>query len=718
MLTILRFRDIAVSVSVAVWTLVAISLERYFAICRPLKSRRWQTSNHASKMIACVWLASLGWSSPILLVSTLQVSKKGPLSGSGKPLQCSAVQDRVPECSCAILPALEIPETPSSSATTQRQKMSSRERSPSGSESDDSNHSKSDQGKPARRPAQKPSTLLSFKAKTKAADLQSLRLANSKFQESVTTLKKQNQLLAQKLAEQDHKISLLLSAVAEAHKQILPKAPSSHPAEKMEVDDFPPLKAKPRLNIPKTSNPALHEHMPLRLPQRQPLLQHPGPQALPPLRHPNPLSLHNQMALPEIQAELEELGFTPSEIQFYRMGNRKTTTNMVKMLLPREQTSIFEVKYLLSLPVVIEPQRHPQTNIRHIPQCKRCQKFGHRMANCMAKPFCHKCTQQHFYSECKKPRDIPAKCINCDGPHPASLLLPQKPKLPCPKARKSQYSQLPDQSFAWYFLRRQSFRSPGSSPPSQTPPFKLSKNVDYTNFLNRNIPTLLAGDLNSKKTSWGCRKTNAEGRKLLKFEIHALSESTHYDHNTPDILDIAISKDIYHILHVTNSDSLSSDHKHLSLAYHLGEAQISVHPPQNLQDLNNLTAQITETITSALSETTILKPNSNNNLFSPPPELKTLIKNRNRLKRRAKQFTDSELNKQANKLSKENKIQISNLRNERWTELLENLTTRDPRAWKISKAMRGKQKRTFPLYIVSEGWSIWTKKKLKLLRTL
>ncbi|ENN74446.1 hypothetical protein YQE_08981, partial [Dendroctonus ponderosae] len=370
MLTILRFRDIAVSVSVAVWTLVAISLERYFAICRPLKSRRWQTSNHASKMIACVWLASLGWSSPILLVSTLQVSKKGPLSGSGKPLQCSAVQDRVPECSCAILPALEIPETPSSSATTQRQKMSSRERSPSGSESDDSNHSKSDQGKPARRPAQKPSTLLSFKAKTKAADLQSLRLANSKFQESVTTLKKQNQLLAQKLAEQDHKISLLLSAVAEAHKQILPKAPSSHPAEKMEVDDFPPLKAKPRLNIPKTSNPALHEHMPLRLPQRQPLLQHPGPQALPPLRHPNPLSLHNQMALPEIQAELEELGFTPSEIQFYRMGNRKTTTNMVKMLLPREQTSIFEVKYLLSLPVVIEPQRHPQTNIRHIPQCK------------------------------------------------------------------------------------------------------------------------------------------------------------------------------------------------------------------------------------------------------------------------------------------------------------------------------------------------------------
>ncbi|KAE8746992.1 Sulfakinin Receptor, partial [Frankliniella occidentalis] len=61
----------AVSVSVGVWTLVAISLERYFAICRPLKSRRWQTQFHAYKMIAVVWLASCLWNAPILVVSRL-----------------------------------------------------------------------------------------------------------------------------------------------------------------------------------------------------------------------------------------------------------------------------------------------------------------------------------------------------------------------------------------------------------------------------------------------------------------------------------------------------------------------------------------------------------------------------------------------------------------------------------------------------------------------
>ncbi|XP_015434702.1 PREDICTED: cholecystokinin receptor type A-like [Dufourea novaeangliae] len=67
----------AVSVSVGVWTLVAISLERYFAICRPLESRRWQTQFHAYKMIVVVWLASLTWNAPILVFSQLRSIRGG-----------------------------------------------------------------------------------------------------------------------------------------------------------------------------------------------------------------------------------------------------------------------------------------------------------------------------------------------------------------------------------------------------------------------------------------------------------------------------------------------------------------------------------------------------------------------------------------------------------------------------------------------------------------
>ncbi|KAF4524518.1 hypothetical protein B566_EDAN002790 [Ephemera danica] len=70
-----------VSVSVGVWTLVAISLERYFAICRPLKSRRWQTRFHAYKMIGIVWLGSLVWNLPILVVSKLKAMREKEVAG-------------------------------------------------------------------------------------------------------------------------------------------------------------------------------------------------------------------------------------------------------------------------------------------------------------------------------------------------------------------------------------------------------------------------------------------------------------------------------------------------------------------------------------------------------------------------------------------------------------------------------------------------------------
>lgn len=71
----------AVSVSVNVWTLVSMSVERYFAICHPLRSRKWQTPSHACKMIAAVWFGSTMCMMPILVLSKLQ-----NIRGTGKYL--------------------------------------------------------------------------------------------------------------------------------------------------------------------------------------------------------------------------------------------------------------------------------------------------------------------------------------------------------------------------------------------------------------------------------------------------------------------------------------------------------------------------------------------------------------------------------------------------------------------------------------------------------
>ncbi|KAH8287660.1 hypothetical protein KR054_011315, partial [Drosophila jambulina] len=66
----------AASVAVSSWTLVAISCERYYAICHPLRSRTWQTINHANKIIAIIWLGSLICMTPIAAFSQLMPTSR------------------------------------------------------------------------------------------------------------------------------------------------------------------------------------------------------------------------------------------------------------------------------------------------------------------------------------------------------------------------------------------------------------------------------------------------------------------------------------------------------------------------------------------------------------------------------------------------------------------------------------------------------------------
>uniref|UniRef100_A0A3Q1BPA0 Gastrin/cholecystokinin type B receptor n=1 Tax=Amphiprion ocellaris TaxID=80972 RepID=A0A3Q1BPA0_AMPOC len=61
-----------VSVSVSTFNLVAISLERYSAICNPLTSRSWQTKSHAAKVITATWVASFIVMLPYPISSTLR----------------------------------------------------------------------------------------------------------------------------------------------------------------------------------------------------------------------------------------------------------------------------------------------------------------------------------------------------------------------------------------------------------------------------------------------------------------------------------------------------------------------------------------------------------------------------------------------------------------------------------------------------------------------
>lgn len=68
-----------------------------------------------------------------------------------------------------------------------------------------------------------------------------------------------------------------------------------------------------------------------------------------------------------------------------------------------------------------------KVEIRHkakqVTQCTRCQRKGHTKNYCNLSPRCVKCTEDppHATKDCKKKDRInPARCINCNGEHPAN----------------------------------------------------------------------------------------------------------------------------------------------------------------------------------------------------------------------------------------------------------------------------------------------------------
>lgn len=51
---------------------------------------------------------------------------------------------------------------------------------------------------------------------------------------------------------------------------------------------------------------------------------------------------------------------------------------------------------------------------------QRCQRYGHTQKYCNHTFRCVKCAGTHSTDQCAKPPETPAKCIHCQGDHPAN----------------------------------------------------------------------------------------------------------------------------------------------------------------------------------------------------------------------------------------------------------------------------------------------------------
>lgn len=66
--------------------------------------------------------------------------------------------------------------------------------------------------------------------------------------------------------------------------------------------------------------------------------------------------------------------------------------------------------------VTVEMRKKP-TNL---PQCHRCQRYGHTKNYCTLALRCVKCAGNHSHTECTKQPNVKLTCANCGGDHAAS----------------------------------------------------------------------------------------------------------------------------------------------------------------------------------------------------------------------------------------------------------------------------------------------------------
>lgn len=96
---------------------------------------------------------------------------------------------------------------------------------------------------------------------------------------------------------------------------------------------------------------------------------------------------------------------------------RRLPLHMLVFDKEQDIRQIYEIKKILGLKVKIEPLRKRSTLI---PQCKKCQGYGHTQKYCQKEPRCVKCAGPHSTVQCDKHKSAPAKCYNCGEAHPAS----------------------------------------------------------------------------------------------------------------------------------------------------------------------------------------------------------------------------------------------------------------------------------------------------------
>lgn len=135
-------------------------------------------------------------------------------------------------------------------------------------------------------------------------------------------------------------------------------------------------------------------------------------------------NLHPTCDTEEIKAELEQKGFkilsVENKLKRIKEDNQYKYIKLPLFMLTFDRTEdikkIHGIQYLAKMKITTEMYKTGKL----IPQCKKCQSYGHTQKFCQRNPVCIKCAGNHLSTTCTKSKNTPAKCANCAGSHPAN----------------------------------------------------------------------------------------------------------------------------------------------------------------------------------------------------------------------------------------------------------------------------------------------------------
>lgn len=129
--------------------------------------------------------------------------------------------------------------------------------------------------------------------------------------------------------------------------------------------------------------------------------------------------LHKSTPTNWIREQLTKLGFQIRFLDVIRNRFSKEPLHLFEVELEKCDKSTVEA--FLRVNKIGNQQVTTEKQLRlNVPQCHRCQSFGHTKNYCLRPYVCVKCAGSHPSTECKKNKEDEAKCANCKGGHAAS----------------------------------------------------------------------------------------------------------------------------------------------------------------------------------------------------------------------------------------------------------------------------------------------------------